>query len=95
MTSFKDAQQVVCNGPSKVWGQVVDPLVKKNKDGLGFSAKNGKNESLKTKTNMNSYHDVFRSGGYLNPIGFGINAVEEDEAEQEVLNYVTHGLLLI
>ena len=39
---------------------------------------------------MNSYQDVFLSGGYLHPIGYGINVVEEDEAEQEVSNYVTH-----
>ena len=92
MTSLKDAKQVVRNGPSKVWGQVIDPPLNKNRDGLRFSAENGKGESLKSKSSVNSYHDVFRSGGYLHPIGSGINVVEEDKAEQEAPNYVTRGV---
>ena len=51
-----------------------------------------KGESLKSKSTMSSYHDVFRSGGYLHPTDSGVNAVEEDEAEQEMPNYVTHGV---
>ena len=70
----------------------MDPPVNKNRVGLGFSSRNGKGESLKPKSNINSYHDIFRSGGYLHPIGSGINDVEEDEAEQEVPNYVSHGV---
>ena len=64
----------------------------KNRTGLDFSSKNGKGESLKSKSSVNSYHDVFRSGGYLHPIDYEINVVEEDEAEQEAPNYVTHGV---
>ena len=90
VVSLKDAQQVVRNGHNAVWGQLVDPPVNKSRAGLGFSLKNG--ESLKSKSSVNSYHDVFRSGGYLHPIGSGINVVEEDEVEQEVSNYVTHGV---
>ena len=70
----------------------MDPPVNENRTSLGFSSKIGKGKSLKSKSNVNSYHDVFRSGGYLHPIDSGINDVEEDEAEQEVLNYVTHGV---
>ena len=89
---LKDAQQVVCNGYNAVWGRLVDPPVNKNGAGLGFSSRNGKGESLKSKSSMNGYQDFFRSGGYLHPIGSGMNDVEEDEAEQEVPNYVTHGV---
>ena len=64
--------------------------MKKNKVGLGLSAKNGKDEGLKSKSTVSSYHDVFCSGGYLHPTDYGINAVEEDEAEKEMPNYVTH-----
>ena len=92
MVSLKDAQQVVHNGHNAVWGRLVDPPVNKNRTGLGFSSRDGKGENLKSKSSVNNYHDVFRSGGYLHPIGSGINAVEEDEAEQEVPNYVTHGV---
>ena len=70
----------------------MDPPVNKNRAGLGFSSRNGKGEILKSKSFVNSYHDVFHSGGYLHPIGSGINVVQEDEAEQEVPNYVTHGV---
>ena len=70
----------------------MDPPVNKNRAGLGFFSNIGKGEGLKSKSTVNSYQDVFRSGGYLHPIDSGINAVEEDEAEQEVLNYVTHGV---
>ena len=41
---------------------------------------------------MSSYHDVFRSGGYFHLTDSRINVVEEDEAEQEMPNYVTHGV---
>ena len=91
VVSLKDAQQVVRNGHNTVWGRLVDPPMNKNRIGLGFSLKNGKGESLNSKSTVNSYHDVFRSRGYLHPIGSRINVVEEDEV-QEVLNYVTHGV---
>ena len=80
------------NVHNAVWGRLVDPPVNKNRAGLGFSSRNCKGESLKSKSTVNNYHDVFRSGGYLHPIGSGINVVEEDEAEQEVPNYVKHGV---
>ena len=89
MTSFKDAQQVVPFGPSKVWGHVFDPPVSKNHSSLGLSAKNGKGKSLKSKSTMSSNHDVFHSGGYLHPTVSGVNVIEEDEEDQEVPNYVT------
>ena len=47
MAAVKDAQQVVHNGPSNEWGQIVDSLVNKNKTGLGFSAMNDKGENMK------------------------------------------------
>ena len=69
----------------------MDPPVNKNRTGLGFSSNNGKGESLKSYSTMSSYHDVFRSGGYLHPTDSGINVVEEDESETEMPNYVMHG----
>ena len=90
MVSLKDVQQVVRNGHNAVWGRLIDPPVNKNITGLGFSSKNGKGENLKSKSSVNNYHDVFCSEGYLHLIFSGINAIEEDEAEQEVPNYVTH-----
>ena len=87
---FKDAQQVVHNGHSEVWGQIVGPPVNKNRAGSGFSVKNDKGKRMKLKSVAGKYHDIFRSGGYLHPAVSGINAIMEDEAEPEMPNYVTH-----
>ena len=51
------------NGPSKVWGKIVDPPVNRNRDGIKFSVKNDKVERLKSKSTESSYQDIFRSGG--------------------------------
>ena len=72
IASFKDAQQVVRNGYSEVWGQIVDPPVNKNRADLGFSMKNDKGKNMKLKSAASKYHDIFRSG---------INAIMEDEAK--------------
>ena len=40
IASFKDAQQVVHNGPSTVWGQIIYPTVNKNRAALRFFVKN-------------------------------------------------------
>ena len=92
IASFKDAQQIVHNGPSKVCGKIVDQPVNKNRDGLGLYVKNDKGKNKKLKSALGKYHDIFHSGGYLHPDVPRINAIVEDEAEQEMPNYVTHGV---
>ena len=82
------------NGPSKVWGQIFDPPVNKNRAGLGFFVKNGKAENMKSKSTLGKYQDIFRSGGYLNPTVPRINAILEGESEQEMSNCVTHGVIV-
>ena len=67
----------------------MDPPINKNRVGLGFSLKNDKGKSMKLKSSASHYQDIFRRGGYLHPSVFGINAIVEDEAEQEMSNYVT------
>ena len=84
IASFKDAQQVVRNGPSKVWGQIVDPPMNKNRAGLGFSVKNNKGENMKPKSALGKYQDIFHSGGYLHPTILRINDILEGEEEQEM-----------
>ena len=73
-------------------GRIVDPPVRKNRVGLGFSVKNGKGENMKPKAALVKYQDIFHSGGYLHPTVPRINAIVEGEAEHEMLNYVTHGV---
>ena len=80
------------NGPSKVLGQIVDPPTNKNIVGSGFSAENGKGEKMKPETTLRSYQDIFHNGGYLHPTVSRINAIVEDEEEQETPNYVTPGV---
>ena len=77
-------------GHSEVWGQIVDLPINKNTVSLGSSLKNDKGNSMKPKSVVGKYQDIFCSGGYLHPTVSGINAVVEDEAEQEMSNYVTH-----
>ena len=72
-----------------MWGQVIDPPMNRNDTGLGFSMKN---ETVKTKSSLGKYQDIFHSGGYLHPIVPRINVIIEGEAEQEMLTYVTHGV---
>ena len=90
MISLKDAQQVVRKGHSEVWGQSVDPAGSKNREKLGFSLKNDKGKGMKPKSAANKYQDIFHGGGYLHPTISRINAIVEDEAEQEMPKYVTH-----
>ena len=81
MVLLKDAQQVMRKGHSELWGQIMDPPVNKNIAGLGFSLKNEKGKSMKPKSAAGKYQDIIRSGGYLHPNVFEINAIVEDEAE--------------
>ena len=68
------------------------PPMNKNKTGLGFSSKNDKGKGMKPKSTAGRYQDIFRSGDYLHPTVARINAIVEDEAEQKMPNYVTHGV---
>ena len=90
IASFKDAQQVVQNGPSKAWGKIINQPVNKNKAGLGLSVKNNKCEILKPKSAFSKYQDIFHSAGYLHSTTLKINAILEDEPGQEMPNFVTH-----
>ena len=81
-------------GHSEVWGQIMDPPVNKNRAGLGFSLKNDKSKSTKPKSAAGKYQDIFRSGGYLYPTVSRINAIMEDEVEQEMSNHVTHRVMV-
>ena len=83
------------NGPNKLWGQIVNPHVNKNRAGLGFSLKNGKGENMNLKSALGKYQYIFHNGGYLHPTVPRINAIVEGEAEQEMLNYVAHGVKAI
>ena len=70
----------------------MDPPVNKNRACLGFSLKNDQSKRTNSKSVTGKYQDIFRSRGYLHLTVAGINSIVEDEAEQEMPNYVTHGV---
>ena len=86
MVSLKNAQQVVRNDHSEIWGQIIDPPVNKNRAGLEFSVNNDKGKSMKSKSVTGKYQDIFHSGGYLHPTVSRINDIVEYEAEHEMSN---------
>ena len=61
---------------------------------FGFSANNNKGENMKPKSTLGKYQDIFHSRGYLHPTVPRINVILEDEAKQEMLNYVTHEVIV-
>ena len=85
--SYKDAQQVVHQGPSNVWGQVIEISENKNKAGLGFSHENV--ESMRPKSVFTPYQEIFRNGGFVNPKHPEVDVVLDDEPEFERPSYVT------
>lgn len=74
MTSLKDAQQVVENGQSVRWGQVVELVKNKNKAGLGFSP------SL-TRRYLKRIQEVFQSAGFIHSEDQFATAILEDDQE--------------
>ena len=71
-------------------GEIINPLVNKNKASMDFSAKNNKYEILKPKSVFIKYQDIFHSTGYLHPTTSKINAILEDEPGKAMPNFVTH-----
>ncbi|MEM5332348.1 hypothetical protein VSR34_38635, partial [Paraburkholderia sp. JHI2823] len=47
---------------------------------------------MKSKSALAKYQDIFHIRGYLHPTVPRINAITKGEAEQEMPNYVTHGV---
>src|SRR3954462_1759384 len=92
IASFKDAQLVVQNGHSGVWGQVVSLQENRNRAGLGFSASD--KSVMKSESAFRPYQEMFHSAGFLHPTLPEVDAIVEDEPEPEVPNFVTHGKMI-
>ena len=54
--------------------------------------KRNKGEHMKPKSTLGKYQDIFHSGDYLHPTVSRINAIMEDEKDQKIPSYVTHGV---
>ena len=61
IASFRDAEQLVQAGRSKVWGKMVEVAENRNRAGLGFS--NGRQQSQ--KRSQGTCPQLFQSGGFI------------------------------
>ncbi|XP_050919124.1 uncharacterized protein LOC127136630 [Lathyrus oleraceus] len=84
MTSLKDVQQVLENGQSARWGQVMELVENKNRAGLGFSPGS-------TLRDLKRIQEVFHNIGFISSKDQSDVAILEDDEEQEAPNFVTHG----
>ena len=87
MASFKDAQEVVKNGPSAKWGKLLSLTDNKHKKGLGFSPSA---EDAGIKAAKEPGKVAFHSAGVIH-IPPEANAILEDKPGQAAPNFVTPG----
>ncbi|KAI5435783.1 hypothetical protein KIW84_022273 [Lathyrus oleraceus] len=84
MSSLKDAQKIVEEGPVDQWGSVVEVSDNKGITGLGFH----KGSSIVRSEEMQL---SFRSGGFIHGNEQHLAAVLENSEEEDCTNFVTHG----
>ncbi|KAI5430267.1 hypothetical protein KIW84_034737 [Lathyrus oleraceus] len=70
ISSYKQAVEVVKVGNAQGWGKFVEPVIKEDKFGLGFTLESQKNEV-----------GTFSSGGLVSP--HIVNAADEDKADRD------------
>lgn len=86
MTSLKDTQQMVENGQSSRWGQVVELVENKKKVGLGYLHGS-------TRRDLKQIQEVFQSVDFIHSKDQSATAILEDDQEQEAPKIVMHGLI--
>ena len=84
MSSLKDVQSVVENGQSPRRGQIVELSENKSRTGLGFSPG-------ATRIDLNRMQEVFHIAGFIHTKDQFVAAILEDDEEQQVPDFVTHG----
>ncbi|XP_050874907.1 uncharacterized protein LOC127078504 [Lathyrus oleraceus] len=81
LCSFNDARQLVEDGSTSGWGQVVSLPKNKFREGLGFSptfSKFSKQDAV-----LHPIQETFRSGGFINPTQSETNVVIEEDPEED------------
>jgi hypothetical protein len=91
MSSLKDAQEVLKNGPSAIWGKVVVLPENKRREGLGFSPASEK--VVEPNATIKSIKDTFYSAGFIHPPSLEVNAITEDGPEEDLPSFVTRGVV--
>ncbi|KAI5428055.1 hypothetical protein KIW84_033172 [Lathyrus oleraceus] len=84
MSSLKDAQKIVEEGPVDQWGRVVEVSDNKGRTGLGFQ----KGSSAVRSEEMQL---SFRSGGFIHGNEQHLAVMLEDSEEEDYTNFMTHG----
>jgi hypothetical protein len=91
MSSLKDAQEVLKNGPSAIWGKVVVLPENKRREGLGFSPASEK--VVEPNATIKSIKDTFYSAGFIHLPSLEVNAITEDGPEEDLPSFVTRGVV--
>lgn len=89
--SFNDARQLVKDGSTSGWGQVVSLPENKFREGLGFSPTSSKFSQQDTV--LRPIQETFLSGEFINPTQSETNVVIEEDPEEDVQSFVTHGMV--
>ena len=82
ISSYKDAVQIVKDGTTTGWGQVVTPVNNETRTGLGFSPVLSK--FPKKDETLRTLKEVFHNGGFLNPVLQEVNVLIEENTEGEL-----------
>ncbi|MCI32394.1 hypothetical protein A2U01_0053607, partial [Trifolium medium] len=90
MSSLKDAQEVLKNGSYATWGKVVVLPENKHRKGLGFSPASEK--VVESSAIIKSIEDTFYSAGFIHPPLPEVNAIVEDDPEEDLPSFVTRGV---
>jgi hypothetical protein len=89
--SFNDARQLVKDGSTSGWGQVVSLPENKFREGLGFSPTSSK--FSQQDAILCPIQETFRSGGFINPTQSETNVVIEEDPEEDAQSFVMHGMV--
>ncbi|XP_050916730.1 uncharacterized protein LOC127131882 [Lathyrus oleraceus] len=88
---FNDARQLVEDGSTSGWGQVVSLPKNKFCEGLGFSTTPSKFDQQDTVVRL--IQETFQSGGFINPTQSETNVVIEEDPKEDAQSFVTHGIV--
>ncbi|XP_058770183.1 uncharacterized protein LOC131643835 [Vicia villosa] len=90
ISSLKDARQVVQDGSAVGWGQVLSPPDNKFREGLGFSPTSARYSKQDTVTRP--MQEIFHSGGFDHPTPPEVDAVIENDSEEDSSSFVVRGV---
>lgn len=85
IASFRDAEQRVQAGRSKVWGKMVEVAENRNRAGLGFSSGRQRQQQ---NFNHGTCPQLFQSGGFIHYPE--VDAILEEQAEPDRAGFVSH-----